>query len=95
MAEKISDKILCVKGDHTVHYGTPEEIFEEQKIRNLYGIDNGYFDLVFGSIELSIAEGAVKTFVLCGAGTGIPESPEVGYSLCSRCSCGQLQQMCG
>ncbi len=72
LAEKISDKILCVKGDHTVHYGTPEEIFEEQKIRGLYGIDNGYFDPVFGSIELPRAEGEVHTFVLCGAGTGIP-----------------------
>lgn len=72
LAEKISDKILCVKGDHTVHYGTPEEIFEEQKIRNLYGIDNGYFDPVFGSIELPQPEGQVNTFVLAGAGSGIP-----------------------
>lgn len=72
LAEKISDKILCVKGDHTVHYGTPEEIFEENKIRNLYGIDNGYFDPLFGSIELPRPEGEVKTFVLAGAGCGIP-----------------------
>lgn len=72
LAEKISDKILCVKGDHTVHYGTPEEIFEEQKIRGLYGIDNGFFDPLFGSIELPRPEGEVKTFVLAGGGTGIP-----------------------
>ncbi|MDO4616106.1 MAG: ABC transporter ATP-binding protein [Lachnospiraceae bacterium] len=72
LAEKISDKVLCVKGDHTVHYGTPEEIFEEQKIRSLYEIDNGFFDPLFGSIELPRPEGEAKTFVLCGAGTGIP-----------------------
>ncbi len=72
LAEKISDKILCVKGDHTVHYGTPEEIFEEQKIRSLYDIDNGYFDPLFGSIELPRPEGEAEVFVLCGAGTGIP-----------------------
>ncbi|MBQ2627269.1 MAG: ABC transporter ATP-binding protein [Eubacterium sp.] len=52
LAMKISDKIVCVKGDHIFRYGEPEEIFEESMIRELYEIDNGFFDPLFGSIEL-------------------------------------------
>ncbi|MBR2189737.1 MAG: ABC transporter ATP-binding protein [Eubacterium sp.] len=52
LAMKISDKIVCVKGDHIFRYGIPEDIFEEQMIRDLYDIDNGFFDPMFGSIEL-------------------------------------------
>ena len=36
LAQKIADQILCVKGDHVCYYGTPEQIFEEQTIRELY-----------------------------------------------------------
>lgn len=35
LAQKISDKILCVKGDHIFRYGEPEEIFREEVIREL------------------------------------------------------------
>ena len=44
LAQKIADQILCVKGDHVCYYGTPEQIFEEQTIRELYGIENGFYD---------------------------------------------------
>ena len=44
LAQKVADKILCVKGDQIAHYGKPEEIFEENTIRELYDIDNGFFD---------------------------------------------------
>ena len=72
LAQKISDKIICVKGDHIAHYGEPESIFEENTIRDLYSIDNGYFDPVFGSLELPKPEGEPKVFVLSGCGSGIP-----------------------
>lgn len=72
LAQKISDKIFCVKGEVISHYGKPEEIFEEDVIRDLYEIDNGYFDPCFGSIELPKPEGAPKVFVLSSCGTGIP-----------------------
>ena len=52
LAMKISDRILCIKGDHIFKEGTPDEVFEEELIRELYSIDNGYFDPLFGSIEL-------------------------------------------
>lgn len=72
LAEKISDRILCVNGEAISHYGRPEEIFKEEVIRELYGIDNGFFDPCFGSIELPRPEGEPEVFVLSSCGTGIP-----------------------
>ena len=72
LAMKISDRILCVKGDHLFREGTPEEVFREDEIRELYDIDNGFFDPMFGSIELPEPEGEGLTFVISSGGTGIP-----------------------
>ena len=72
LAQKISDRIICVKGDHIARSGAPEAVFDEAAIRELYGIDPGYFDPVFGSIELSRPEGEPKALVLSACGTGIP-----------------------
>ena len=41
-------------------------------IKELYEINNGFFDPLFGSIELPKPDGEAKTFVICGNGTGIP-----------------------
>ena len=35
LAQKISDKVVCVKGDRIAGFGNPEEIFTEEKIREL------------------------------------------------------------
>lgn len=43
LAKLISDKILCLKGEYIERYGTPEEIFETDFIRRLYGIEDGIF----------------------------------------------------
>ncbi len=72
LAQKISDRILCVRGDHVALSGTPEAVFEESAIRRLYDIDQGYFDPMFGSIELPRPEGEPRTLVLSACGTGIP-----------------------
>lgn len=72
LAEKVADKIICVKGDRIAHYGKPETIFKEDIIRDLYGIDNGYFDPVFGSLELPRPEGKPRVLVISSGGTGIP-----------------------
>ena len=72
LAQKISDKVVCVKGDRIAAFGNPEEIFTEEKIRELYGIDNGYYDPRFGSVELPKVVGKPEVFVLSSCGTGIP-----------------------
>lgn len=72
LAEKIADKIICVKGDHIFNYGVPEDIFIEEDIRDLYDIDNGYFDPLYGSIELPKPTGLPETLVISSGGRGIP-----------------------
>ncbi len=73
LAQKISDKIVCVSGDHVTRYGSPQEVFQEDIIRDLYNIDNGFFDPMFGSIELMKPAGeSPEVFVISAGGTGIP-----------------------
>lgn len=72
LAQKISDKIICVKGEVISHYGEPDEIFKSNIIRELYEIDNGFFDPCFGSIELPRPQGEPEVFVISACGNGIP-----------------------
>ena len=73
LAEKVADRIVTVKGKDVFGFGKPEDIFEEGRIRDLYEIDNGFFDPMFGSIELQKPQGDVpRIFVLAGNGSGIP-----------------------
>lgn len=87
LAQKISDKIICVKGDAISHFGAPETIFREDIIRELYEIDNGSFDPCFGSIELPRAGG--NTARLCprrrrNGNPGVPETAEGKCPVCGR-----------
>ena len=73
LAQKISDRVICVKGDRISKYGNPDEIFEEKTIRELFEIDSGSYDPTFGSIELPRSEGDTpEVFVLSSGGSGIP-----------------------
>ncbi len=72
LAQKVSDRILCVRGETVERWGTPEEVFREEGIRALYGIEQGAYDPLFGSVELPRPEGEAGVFVVCGCGTGIP-----------------------
>jgi iron complex transport system ATP-binding protein len=72
LAQKISDVVVCVKGEKIAKFGPPEEIFTENVINELYGISPGAYNLSFGSVELGKPVGAAKTFVLAGGGRGIP-----------------------
>lgn len=72
LAQKISDKIICVKGETIESYGAPEEVFNEGEIRMLYDIEQGFYDPCFGSIELPRPVGEAQVMVLSACGTGIP-----------------------
>lgn len=72
LAQKISDKIICVKGDTIESCGAPEEVFGEANIRTLYDIEQGYYDPCFGSIELPRPEGKAEVLVISSSGRGIP-----------------------
>ena len=87
LAQKVSDKIICVKGDTIAHYGKPEEVFKEDTIRSLYEIDNGSFDPVFGSIELPKIEGEPEVFVIFvrrKRNSNLSTVTERTHSICSR-----------
>ena len=72
LAQKISDRIVCV-ADHCVdRVGTPEEIFRDDYIRTLYGIEQGSYNALFGSLEMAPVGGAPRVFVIGGGGAGIP-----------------------
>ena len=70
LAERVSDKIVCVKGDKIAHFGTPEEIFTEGFINDLYEITEGTFHEANGSVELKKCVGTPEVFVIAGNGTG-------------------------
>ncbi len=72
LAERISDRIVCVKGERIAAYGTPDEIFSDETISGLYGIENGSFNALLGSVELSAPKGEVRCIVIGGGGFGIP-----------------------
>lgn len=72
LAERISDKIACIRGDRVDRFGTPEEIFTAGYVRRLYQITAGDYDERTGTAELPLHEGAPEVFVIGGNGTGTP-----------------------
>lgn len=71
LAAKISDYLVCVKGETIAAFGKPEEVLQQGAIEKLYDIQNGSYNLLFGSVELSKAAGDPKVFVISGNGCGI------------------------
>ncbi len=71
LAQKVSDKIVCVNGDTIERYGTPEEIFTQDYISHLYNLTSGSFNAHFGCMEMAPPKGKAQVFVIAGNGTGI------------------------
>ncbi len=72
LAQKVSDRVICVRGEHILTSGTPEEVFSGDAIARLYGLDAGGFDPAFGGVELPRTPGEPRALVLSAGGTGIP-----------------------
>lgn len=72
IAERIADDILCVKGETISHYGSVSEIFKRDLISDLYELDSGSFNPLFGSLEMAKPQGEPRLFVIAGGGAGIP-----------------------
>ena len=72
LAERISDRIACVRGDCIDRFDTPEEIFSNGYIRELYGMTAGAYDELTGSLELEKTPGEPEVFVIAGCGAGTP-----------------------
>lgn len=71
LAQKVSDVVVCVKGDRIAHYGTPREIFRRELIHPLYDLKSGSYNPLFGSVEMNRPAGEPHLFVIAGGGTGI------------------------
>ncbi len=51
LAQKVSDLVVCVGKGGLFKVGTPEEVFQKSLIQDLYGMENGFYDAMFGSVE--------------------------------------------
>lgn len=72
LAQRISDRLLCIRGNGIDRCGTPEEIFSGGYIRQLYGVERGSYCESFGCPELEPVRGKPQVFVIGGNGSGIP-----------------------
>ena len=72
LAAKISDWLICVKGDHIKLAGPPEEVFTDAQMSELYDLETGSYNTLFGSVELAPSGGEPHAFILAGNGMGIP-----------------------
>lgn len=70
LAERVSDKVLCVKGENVGRYGPPEDVFTPGYVSSLYDIKEGSFDEISGRAELPRVQGEPKLFVIAGGGSG-------------------------
>lgn len=70
LAKRISDRILCIGRQGVERYGTPEEIFTEGYITELFNISTGSFEDGSTDAELPKPIGEPEVFVLAGCGSG-------------------------
>ena len=66
LANRISDWVMCVRADGKILYGTPDEIFKDEIIRELYDIKNGSYNCLYGSTELEKKTGTPKVLAALG-----------------------------
>ena len=72
LAQKVSDRVVCVANERIDRCDTPENIFTDEYIALLYGIEKGSYNALFGCPELSAVRGEPRVFVIGGGGSGIP-----------------------
>ncbi len=80
MAERVSDEVMCVKGEYISHYGPTGQIFKKELIQELYGIHGGSYNQLFGTVELQRPEGEIEIFVIGGGGRATPVYRELQKS---------------
>ena len=68
LAQRISDKIMCIKGDCVQRYGTPAQVFTNGYISELFEIQKGFYEEKSGLIELEPSDGEPEIFVIGGGG---------------------------
>ena len=64
LAQKISDRVLCIRDRRVDRYGTPEEIFQKGYMEQLFRLQKGSYNPDFGSLELAGIQGQPSLFVI-------------------------------
>ncbi|MCR5123293.1 MAG: ABC transporter ATP-binding protein [Ruminococcus sp.] len=72
LAQRFSDKLVCIKDKQAVLVGSPEEVFSGNFIEELYGIENGSFHNSYCIVEPQGTNGVPEVFVIGGGGKAIP-----------------------
>ncbi|MCD7921316.1 MAG: ABC transporter ATP-binding protein [Clostridiales bacterium] len=72
LAQKISDRVVCVHNNQIEKYGSPEEIFTDSYVKSLYNITKGSYNSLFGCVEMEAVRGDPEVFIIAGNGSGIP-----------------------
>lgn len=70
LAERVADRVVCIRDGRIMGQGAPEQIFRAETVADLYGIDPASFVPEFGTVELGRPEGDPEVFVVAGGGTG-------------------------
>ena len=70
LAQKLSDRLICVHNGRIERCGTPEQVFTGDYIRTLYDLGRGTYNEQFGSLELERVTGEPRVFVIGGGGSG-------------------------
>ncbi len=70
LALKAADSVMCIKDGAVFAHGAPDDVLTTANVAELYGLDDGSFDALFGNVELGRATGEARTFVIAGAGSG-------------------------
>lgn len=70
LAQKISDRVICIRDHKIDRYGTPEEVFSDEYIRELFSLEEGSYDSYFGCLELPAIKKTPEIFVIAGGGSG-------------------------
>lgn len=73
LAQKFSDKIICINNGCAEMAGTPDEVFTDSRINSMFHIQYGSYNTLFGSTETgAVSDEPPKVFVIGGGGCGLP-----------------------
>lgn len=91
LAQKLSDRLICVHNGRIERCGTPEQVFTGDYIRTLYDLERGTYNEQFGSLELERVTGEPRVFVIGGGGTDgtVPQTAAARHSVRGRHSAGE------
>ena len=56
LALKVSDHVLCVKGETVYRYDTPEALIAEDAVCGLYDLTKGQYDMRTGNVDLDVSD---------------------------------------